>query len=279
MPKIPFFIAAIAIVLVSCQQKPSNSSTGNRPSATVNKAISYLRSELNLAVDLEIVAESQKTNTANINDLCQAMPPTEEGLEIALVAAGQRYILQANSDASKIELCRSEDAQPQTTTKYIGAGYLLRYPSEWQVTDFGLEPTGASTVIFSPTRINIATEQSLEQFLQELQQSQQVYTLIAKRAVTTQADNGDRISGEVSNNLITTPLDVQSKGFTSGTKRKFTTNIKNKSGEENLANVEELTFTTEQFIYTIRHYQPSPQQDIATAEAFKQLVDSFTLIP
>lgn len=280
MPKILFSTAAIAIVLVSCQQNRSNSSTGNRPDrAIANQAISYLRSELNLSADLAIVAESQKINPANINDLCQAVPPTEEGLEIALVAAGQRYILQANADASKIELCRSEDAQPQTSAKYIGTGYLLRYPSAWQVTDLGLEPTGASTVIFTPTRLNIQTEQSLDRILQELQQSQQIYTLIAKRAITAQPNNSEIADAEVTQDLITTSLDAQGRGFKSGTKRKFTTNNKDKSGSENIGNVEELILETDQFIYTIRHYQPSLQQNISTTEVFEQFSDSFTLIP
>jgi len=284
MPKLPFSIALSAIVLISCQQNPSNSSTSNAPDSMIaNKAISYLRTELNLSPDLAIVAESQKINPANTNDLCQARPPTEEGLEIALVAAGQRYILQTNSDASKIELCRSEDAQPQTSAKYTGAGYLLRYPSDWQVTDLGLEPTGSSTVIFTPTRLTIQTEPSLERILQELQQSQQVYTLIAKRAIATQPSISALVTDEVSKDLTTTSLNTQGKGFKSGTKRSFTTENKDKSGGKSMGNVEESTFVTEQFIYTIRHYQPSLQQGTSaakvTAKDFEQFVDSFTLIP
>ncbi|OIP71185.1 MAG: hypothetical protein AUK48_12765 [Oscillatoriales cyanobacterium CG2_30_44_21] len=280
MPKIPFSIAAIAIVLIGCQQNPSNSSTGNSlDSAIASKAISYLRTELNLSADLAIVAESQKKNPANINDLCQAMPPVEEGLEISLVAAGQRYILQTNADASKIELCHSEDAQPPTSSKYTGAGYLLRYPSDWQVTDLGLEPTGTSTVIFTPTRFTIPTEQSLDQILQGLQQSHQIYTAIAKRAVDNQSISSDLVASEVPKDLITTPLDTQSRGFKSGTKRRFNTSRKDKSGSEKIGNIEELTFVTEQFIYTIRHYQPSLQPDMAATRAFEEFVDSFTLIP
>lgn len=58
-----------------------------------------------------------------------------------------RYTLQTNQDASKIEICRSEDAKPETTGKYTGAGYMLRYPADWKAIDLGLEPSGASTVI------------------------------------------------------------------------------------------------------------------------------------
>ena len=126
---------AIAWVLWGCQQIPS---TGNVSTST-EKVTNYLRSQLNLSSNVSISVESQKPQIANVSDLCQNTTPTQDGLEVVLIAEDIRYILQTNQDASKIELCRSEDAKPELTTKYNGAGYMLRYPANWKVIDLGLD--------------------------------------------------------------------------------------------------------------------------------------------
>jgi hypothetical protein len=64
MSKFQLYFATIAIAgfTLGCQQAPS---------APTEKSINYLRSQLNLSPSLEIVAESQQPQPANVNDLCQ----------------------------------------------------------------------------------------------------------------------------------------------------------------------------------------------------------------
>ncbi|NUN66240.1 hypothetical protein HCU40_16140 [Pseudanabaena biceps] len=284
MPKLSIYLAtAIAIALTSCQQNSSNKPlTVNDPNNPITiKAISYLRSQLNLPANLEIVVESQKANLSNTSDLCQIEAPTQEGLEIVLVTDGLRHILQTNKDASKIEICRSEDAQPQSTNKYIGAGYMLRYPADWQAIDFGLEPSGASTVIFTPNRqINGKSEKSLTKLIKELQESQQVYTIVAKRPVGNQAIADESFSSEIIKDPVIIPFDAKVKGAKSGTKKEFTTAIGNSSSSTNLWLVQALTLETDQFIYLVRQYRPNIQKDDKAAKAaFDQFADGFALIP
>ena len=175
MSKFQISIGIIAIALVSCQPTP----TPNQINATANpateKAVSYLRSQLKLSPNVAIAVEAQKLQPANTSDLCQTTAPTQDGFEVALIADNMRYILQTNQDASKIEICRSEDAKPETTGKYTGAGYTLRYPADWKAIDLGLEPSGASTVIFTPSRDVSENNLSLENLLAKMQQNQQPY--------------------------------------------------------------------------------------------------------
>lgn len=277
MPKFQIYIgiAAIAYLVVSCQQNPSLSPT-SAPTANpaTEKAVNYLRSQLKLSANVAIAAESTKPQSANTNDLCQTVAPTQEGFEIALIAEDTRYILQTNQDASKIEICRSEDAKPETTGKYNGAGYILRYPADWKAIDLGLEPSGASTVIFTPSKeVDLAKDNNLEKILQKLQQSQQVYTIVARRPSDAKAIASD--GSENTKDLITIPFDVKVKGAKSGSKKEFTTAIASNNWK-----VQVLTLEADKFIYTVRYYQPvaKSEPNSPTNKDFDQFANSFSLI-
>ncbi len=263
--EIPIGMVAI-VLLVGCQRTPStifaNDSITN---STTNKAISYLRSQLKLPVNIAIVVESQKPQSANTSDLCQTSAPIQDGFAIALIAEDTRYTLQTNQDASKIEICRSEDAKPETTGKYTGAGYTLRYPADWKAIDLGLEPSGASTVIFTPSQNSNVT-------LLNLQQSQQVYAIVSRQLISVQ-DTKDNPQ-----NLVTIPFDAKVKGAKSGSKQEFTTAIANSTGSPTIWKVKALTLETDKFIYTVRYYQPDSKNDPNTAKAFEQFANSFALI-
>ena len=152
----------IAWGLWGCQQISPTGNVSPNVSTSMEKVTNYLRSQLNLSTNVSIVVESQKPQIANISDLCQNTTPTQDGFEVVLIAEDIRYILQTNQDASKIEICRSEDAKPELTTKYNGAGYMLRYPANWKVIDLGLEPSGASMVIFTPSPEALKGEDNLK---------------------------------------------------------------------------------------------------------------------
>jgi len=284
MPKFQDYIgiAAIALLLFSCQQTSSpaidvaNEKVGNN-------AISYLRSQLNLSPNVAIVVESQKPNPANTNDLCQTVAPTQVGFEIALVAEEMRYILQSNQDASKIEICRSEDAKPETTGKYTGAGYVLRYPAAWKAIDFGLEPSGASTVIFTSSpevsrEIDLAGGNELGRFLQKLQQGQQTHVIVAKQPLVGKAIASD--GSENAKDLVKIPFNAEVKGAKSGSKKEFTTAIANSDGKPTIWQVKVLTLESDKFLYTIRYYQPNPKNDpsISVSKDFEQFSNSFALV-
>jgi len=269
-------IAAIASALVSCQQTLSTNSTSSPNSNPVTeKAINYLRSQLNLPMNIAIVAESQKQQSANTSDLCQTSAPTQDGFEIALIAENMRYTLQTNQDASKIEICRSEDAKPETTGKYTGAGYILRYPADWKVIDLGLEASGASTVIFTPSQ-TIAVGADRKKLIGILQQTQQVYTLVSRQPINDQAIAVD--GSENIKDLVKIPFDPKVKGAKSGSKQEFTTAIANSS---TIWKVKVLTLEADKFIYTVRYYQPDSQKvsNGANSLAFEQFANSFALIP
>lgn len=278
-------------LLFGCQQTPSNTSTPSLTSSPIvnpatEKAISYLRSQLKLSPNVAIVAESQKPNPANTSDLCQTMAPTQDGFAIALIAEDIRYTLQTNRDASKIEICGSEDAKPATTGKYNGAGYILRYPADWKAIDFGLEPSGASTVIFTPSREpNLASGQDLAKLLQQLQQSQQVYTVVSRQPLDGVDKSKVAIAldgSETAKDLVTIPFDAKVKGAKSGSKKEFTKEfaIANGSPNSTIWKVQLLTLETDQFIYRVHYYQPAKTDpNSPTSNAFDQFANSFALIP
>ena len=250
-----FAMLAIASFLFGCQQI---SSTGNVSTST-EKATNYLRSQLNLSTNVSISVESQKPQVANISDLCQTVPPTQDGFEVALIAEDIRYILQTNQDASKIELCRSEDAKPELTTKYNGAGYMLRYPAAWKVIDLGLEPSGASMVIFTPSP--------------EVLKGEDAKAIAPKDGSETAKD------------LVTTPFDPKIKGAKSVSKKEFTKELpvvnKPESSSSNslIWKVKVLTIETDKFIYTIHYYQPNLKNYANTDnKGFEQFANSFALI-
>ncbi|MCA6502831.1 MAG: hypothetical protein ACK5VA_10095 [Pseudanabaena sp.] len=280
MPKFHAYIGIAAIALVSCQQTPSNNSTALANNLATEKAISYLRSQLKLPPTMAIVAESQKTQPANTNDLCQTTAPTQAGFEIALVAEDMRYTLQTNQDASKIEICRSEDAKPETTGKYTGAGYMLRYPADWKAIDLGLEPSGASTVIFTPSR-ELPVGEDKSDLVKKLQQSQQVYTVVSRQPIDGKAIASD--GSDKAKDLVKIPFDPKVKGAKSGSKEEFTTAIATGDASNKPTNwkVKVLTLEAEKFIYTVRYYQPDSQNAVNSpnSSAFDQFANSFALIP
>jgi hypothetical protein len=280
MPKFYAYIRIAAIALVSCQQTPPNNASSPANNLAAEKAISYLRSQLKLPPTVAIVAESQKPQLANISDLCQTAAPTQAGFEIALVAEDMRYTLQTNQDASKIEICRSEDAKPETTGKYTGAGYMLRYPADWKAIDLGLEPSGASTVIFTPSReIPVGGEKN--DLIKKLQQSQQVYTVVSRQPIDGKAIASD--GSDKAKDLVKIPFDPKVKGAKSGSKEEFTTAIAagDAPNKSTSWKVKVLTLEADKFIYTVRYYQPDSQNaaNSPNSSAFDQFVNSFALIP
>jgi len=284
MSKFQISIGIIAIALVSCQQTPTpNNTSPTNPIANpaTEKAVSYLRSQLKLAPNVAIAVEAQKPQPANTSDLCQTTAPTQDGFELALIAEDIRYILQTNQDASKIEICRSEDAKPETTGKYTGAGYMLRYPADWKAIDLGLEPSGASTVIFTPSQA-IALGTDRNDLIKKLQQSQQVYTIVSRQPIDRKAIASD--GSENAKDLVTIPFDPKVKGAKSGSKKEFTTAIANSSsntGSSNQTNwkVKVLALETDKFLYTVRYYQPESRSAPNSSTAFEQFANSFALIP
>lgn len=280
MPKFQIYIGIVAIagLLFSCQQTPVTSPTVPTNNLATEKAISYLRSQLNLSPNVAIVAESQKTQAANINDLCQTTAPTQDGFEIMLIAEDTRYTLQANQDASKIEICRSEDAKPATTGKYTGAGYILRYPADWQVIDLGLETSGASTVIFTPSR-DIAKGLDKNDLVKQLQQKQQIYTVVSRQPIDSKAIASN--SAEIITDLKEVPFDPKVKGANSGSKKEFTQKFRGETGDASSNStswkVKVLTLEANKFIYTVSYYQPDAFNSPNPA-AFDQFANSFALI-
>jgi hypothetical protein len=279
----------ITSVLFGCQQIPP---TGNLSSST-EKVTNYLRSQLNLSTNVTISVESQKPQIANISDLCQNTTPTQDGFEVALIAEDIRYILQTNQDASKIELCRSEDAKPELTSKYNGAGYMLRYPANWKVIDLGLEPSGASMVIFTPNPEVLKSEDNLSpvKLQQKLQQSQQVYAIVARKpidgkAIASNNSNSFNDGSETAKDLVTTPFDPKIKGAQSVSKKEFTKGMPDANKPENSSSnsliwkVKVLNIETDKFIYTIHYYQPNLKNDsnIEKPKIFEQFANSFALI-
>ena len=277
---------AIAWLLFGCQQI---SSTGNVSTST-EKATNYLRSQLNLSTNVSISVESQKPQVANISDLCQTVPPTQDGFEVALIAEDIRYILQTNQDASKIELCRSEDAKPELTAKYNGAGYMLRYPAAWKVIDLGLEPSGASMVIFTPSSEALKGEDNSNpaKLEQKLQESQQVYAIVARNPIidakASNNSNSFNDGSETAKDLVTIPFNPKIKGAKFGSKKEFTkefreTNTGKLSSNNLVWKVKVLTLGTDQFIHTIHYYQPDKKNDSNSLNSFEQFANSFALTP
>jgi len=281
MPKSQIYIGIVAIAMVSCQQNTSPSSPPPTPNPTTEKAISYLRSQLKLSPNLAIVAASQKPQPANINDLCQTSTPTQDGFEIALIAEDTRYTLQTNQDASKIEICGSEDAKPETTGKYTGTGYTLRYPTDWQAIDLGLETSGASTVIFTPSR-DMAKGLDKNDLVKQLQQKQQIYTVVSRQPMDSKAIAPDIF--EIITDLKEVPVDPKVKGAKSGSKKEFTQKFRGDTGDASSNfrswNVKVLTLEANKFIYTVSYYQPEAQNDSNSLNSatFDQFANSFALI-
>lgn len=284
MPKFQTYIGIVVIagLLFSCQQTPVTSPTAPTNNLATEKAISYLRSQLNLSPNVAIVAESQKPQLANISDLCQTSAPTQEGLAIKLIAEDMRYTLQTNQDASKIEICGSEDAKPETTGKYTGTGYTLRYPADWQAIDLGLETSGASTVIFTPSR-DIAKGLNKNDLVKQLQQKQQIYTVISRQPIDSKAIASN--SAKNITDLKEVPFDPKVKGAKSGSKKEFTQKFAGETGDSSSNStswkVKVLTLEANKFIYTVSYFQPDAQNasNSPNSTAFDQFANSFALIP
>jgi len=285
---------AIAWLLWGCQQISPTGNVSPNVSTSTEKVTNYLRSQLNLSTNVSIVVESQKPQIANMSDLCQTVPPNQDGFEVILIAEDIRYILQTNQDASKIELCRSEDAKPELTTKYNGAGYMLRYPTSWKVIDLGLEPSGVSIVIFTPSPEALSSEflkgenNSKPAKIQEkLQESQQVYAIVVRKPIDSKASNNSNSfndGSETAKDLVTIPFDPKIKGAKFGSKKEFTKEFREKntgklSSNDLVWKVKVLTLGTDQFIYTIHYYQPDKKNDSNSLNSFEQFANSFALTP
>lgn len=250
-------MVAIAIAATSCQPNQS----ANRAEAT---AINHLRSQLNIAAQVAIAVEAKSPQSVNVTDLCQTTLPNQDGLKISLVSEDIRYILHTDKDGNRAEICSSEDAKPESTTKYMGAGYSLRYPAQWRAIDLGLESSGVSTVIFTPSRDLGGGVQDLDKLRQQLRQNQQPHAIVLRQPINAPAIAN--VPEESGKEEIVTTLDAQVKGAKSANQKEFTANN---------WQVKILTLTTEQFVYSVSYYQPSSSKD---KEAFDQFAKSFALI-
>jgi hypothetical protein len=252
-------MVAIAAIIASCQPNKST----NRAE---NIAISHLRSQLNIPAQVAIAVESQSPQLMNVSDLCQTTLPNQDGLKISLISEDIRYILHSDKDGNRAEICSSEDAKPESTTKYMGAGYSLRYPAQWRAIDLGLESSGVSTVIFTPSRDLGGGVQDLDKIRQQLRQNQQPHAIILRQPVNAKAIAPESIPEGAEKEAIVKTLDAQVKGAKSATQKEFTADN---------WQVKILTFTTDQFVYTVSYYQPIAVKD---TEAFDQFAKSFALV-
>jgi hypothetical protein len=251
---------AIAITIASCQ--PNSSAN-----LAEDTAINHLRSQLNIAAQVAIVVEAKSPQAVNVTDLCQTALPNQDGLKVSLVSENIRYILHTDKDGKRAEICSSEDAKPESTTKYMGAGYSLRYPAQWRAIDLGLESSGVSTVVFTPSRDLGSGVQDLDKLRQQLRQNQQPHAIVLRQPVNVPAIASiPEELGKDAKEAIVTTLDAQVKGAKSASQKEFMADN---------WQVKILTLSTEQFVYTVSYYQPSTSKD---TEAFDQFAKSFALI-
>lgn len=250
-------IVAIAAIIVSCQP---NQSTNRAEDVAIN----HLRSQLKISAQTAIAIEAKSPLSINVSDLCQTTLPNQDGLKVSLISEDIRYILHVDKDGSRAELCSSEDAKPESTTKYMGTGYSLRYPAQWRAIDLGLENSGVSTVVFTPSRDLGGGVQDLDKLRQQLRQNQQPYAIVLRQPLNAPAIAS--IPDELGKEAIVTPLDAQVKGAKSANQKEFTSDN---------WQVKILTLTTDQFAYSISYYQPNTAKD---TEAFDQFAQSFALI-
>jgi hypothetical protein len=172
---------------------------------------------------------------------------------------------------------------------------MLRYPAAWKVIDLGLEFSGASMVIFTPSPEALKGEDNLNptKLQQKLQQSQQVYVIVARKPIDGKASNssnGFNDGSETAKDLVTTPFDPKIKGAQSVSKKEFTKGFtqgladankpENSSSNSLIWKIKVLTIETDKFIYTIHYYQPNLKNDsnIEKPKIFEQFANSFALI-
>jgi hypothetical protein len=239
------------LVLTACQSKPSGV-----PTAVIQKAETYLRSQFRLADSVAIAVQSQSVQQFSQTDLCQTGAPSQAGYEIVLVVESSRFTLHTNQAGSAIELCNSEDAKPESTNKFTGAGYTLRYPKDWQVQDQGLEASGQSIVQFSPA--TSANDPS--------------YVVVARIPLKADSQISSTIDGL---DLANTDFYV-SKASKSGTQLEYKRKITNKSGVAAVWRVKVLLINVEKFVYQIYSYKP--ESDTSPDKMFELFADSFRLI-
>ncbi|WP_425217456.1 hypothetical protein [Tumidithrix helvetica] len=246
-------------LLTACQSTPTSV-----PPEAIQKAESYLRSQLKLATSVAIATQAQSVQQLSQADLCQTVAPTQTGFEIVLQAESSRYTLHTNQDGSAIELCSSEDAKPDSTNKFSGAGYTLRYPKDWQVQDEGLEASGQNLVRFSSPSSD---------------PNNQSYAIVARIPMDksdSQSVTALEPAAETPKGLKSTAYDVKSKGGKSGSQLEYTQKIANKSGTSANWRVKVLLINVEKFSYRIYSYKP--ESDTSPDKTFDLFVDSFTLI-
>jgi hypothetical protein len=248
------YIGTIAIaVLTACKSTPTSV-----PPTAIQKAENYLRSQFRLANSVAISTHAQSVQQLSQADLCQTAAPTQTGFEIVLEAEGTRYTLHTNQDGSAIELCSSEDAKPESTNKFSGAGYTLRYPKDWQVTDEGLEASGRNLVRFNPA----------------LSASDQSYVVVA-RIPLDKADS-QRLRTVDGLDLATTDFYVSKASKSSGSQVEYKQKIANKSGVTSVWKVKLLLINIDKFSYHIYSYKL--ESDASPDIVFDLFADSFTLM-
>lgn len=248
LARLCFAVGLIISSAIACQP------TQNIPRKVAEKAEAYLRSQLYLDRNVTISTETQAEQQINQTDLCQTTEPLEMGFQIVLVADGSRYTLHADRTGNNVEICMAEDAQRDTFTKYTGAGYTLKYPQSWQVTDEGLEPNGTSRVRFeSPERSQGYIE------VERLPQA------------SAELNTAKNIKNFKEENIDATPL-----GAGSGNVQEYSELILAKSGVRQEWQVKALVLKNDKFVYKVKFL--SLETGSVLEKDFDQLVREFKLI-
>ncbi len=254
----------ITLTLTACKQPVE---VGENSNAISDKAVVYLRSQLQLPANSTITLKSQSAQTWYQGDLCQITAPTQTGFQVILTANNTRYTLHTNQDASKIEICTAQDETAPATAKYIGAGYTVRYPIEWQVIDEGLKPSGESSVRFTPPNQNEQPQQGYVLIRRVPSPTSESLVLPTKSPTTTNLDIKE---------FKTEPYNVAKLGAKSGIKQTYTQILTDASGNKKNWQVKDLLIRTDEFIYEIQSFQPAA--NTPTDMVFEHFMNSFQFI-
>ncbi|WP_156815378.1 hypothetical protein [Pseudanabaena sp. PCC 6802] len=243
-------LAAVSISYSAIACQPAQ----NIPKKVVEKAEAYLRSQMHLDRNIPVNTEAQTEQQINQNDLCQTTEPLEIGFQIVLVADGSRYTLHSDRSGNNVEICMAEDAQPDVFAKYTGAGYTVKYPQSWRVTDEGLEPNGTNRVQFMPT------DRSLGYI--EIDRLNQV---------NAELDTAKNIKNFKEEKFDAIPLETSS-----GSMQEYVQLVVEKSGEQREWKVKALMFKSDKFVYKIKLL--SSEDESALEKDFEQFVREFRLV-
>lgn len=226
----------------------------NIPSKIVEKAETYLRSQLHLARNIAVNAEAQAVQQINQNDPCQITEPLEMGFQIVLVADSSRYTLHSDRSGNNVEICMVEDAQPDAFAKYTGAGYTVKYPQSWRVMDDGLETNGTNRVQFVPS-----------------DRSQGYIEVERLPQVPAELDTSKNIR-----NFKEEKFDANSLGASSGIMQEYVELVVAKSGERQEWQVKALKLAKDKFVYKVKFF--SSESESLLEEDFDRFVREFKLI-